>query len=121
MKEITVRELIKGETIMYKKVEISSDGECVCFEFVPSEKIIIELTDLVKREWGKKDTDILKTEIFVNFNTSVDEDIGIFDIWFDFAEGCDLYVIDRKVHNDLYAEVIVEMLMVQKELYQNAN
>ena len=103
---------------MDKKIEVSSDGECVCFAFVPTEKIISELTDLVKREWGKKDTDILKTEIFVNFNTSFDDDYGVFDIWFDFAEGCDLYVIDRKVHNDLYAKIIVEMLMVQKELYQ---
>ena len=106
---------------MDKKVEISSDGECVCFKFVPEEKIISELTDLVKREWGKNDTDILKTEIFVNFNTSIDDDSGIFDIWFSFDEYCDLYVIDRKVHNDLYAKIIVEMLMVQKDLYQNAN
>jgi len=106
---------------MDKKVEVSSDGECVCFAFVPSEKIIIELTDLVKREWGKKDTDILKTEIFVNFNTSIDDDYGVLDIWFDFDVNCDLYVIDRKVHNDLYTKVIVEMLMVQKELYQVVN
>ena len=105
--------------IMDKKVEISSDGECVCCAFVPSEEIISELTNLVKREWGKKDNDILKTEIFVNFNTSIDEDVGIFDIWFDFAECCDLYVIDRKSHNELYTKVIVEMLMVQKELYKN--
>jgi len=104
---------------MDEKVEISSDGECVCFAFVPSEEIISELTNLVKREWGKKDNDILKTEIFVNFNTSIDEDVGIFDVWFDFAEGCDLYVIDRKLHNELYVKVIVEMLMVQKELYKN--
>ena len=106
---------------MDKKVEISSDGECVCFAFVPSEEIIIELTDLVKREWGKKDKDILKTEIFVNFNTSIDDDIGIFDIWFSFDMYRDLYAIDRKVHNDLYAKIIVEMLMVPKELYQVVN
>jgi len=103
---------------MDKKVEISSDGECVCFAFVPSKEIIRELTELVKREWGKKDKDILKTEIFVNFNTTIDEDVGIFDVWFDFAEGCDLYAIDRKAHNGIYAKIIVEMLMVQKELYE---
>jgi len=103
---------------MDKKVEISSDGECVCFAFVPSEEIISELTNLVKKEWGKKDTDILKTEIFVNFNTSIDDDTGIFDIWFSFDEYSNLYVIDRKVHNELYTKVIVEMLMVQKELYE---
>ena len=106
---------------MDKKVEISSDGECVCFAFVPSEEIIGELTNLVKMEWGKKDKDILKTEIFVNFNTSIDDDIGIFDIWFSFDEYCDLYVIDREAHNDLYAKIIVEMLMVPKELYQVVN
>ena len=103
---------------MDKKVEISSDGECVCFAFVPSEEIISELTNLVKKEWGKKDTDILKTEIFVNFNTSIDDDTGIFDIWFSFDEYSNLYVIDRKVHNELYTKVIVEMLMMQKELYE---
>ena len=101
-----------------KKVEISSDGECVCFAFVPSEEIISELTNLVKKEWGKKDTDILKTEIFVNFNTSIDDDTGIFDIWFSCDDYSNLYVIDGKVHNELYTKVMVEMLMVQNELYE---
>ena len=106
---------------MDKKVEISSDGECVCFAFVPSEEIISELTNLVKREWGKKDKDILKTEIFVDFSTSPEEGFGTFGIWFSFDKYCDLYVIDRKAHNDLYAKIIVEMLMVPKELYQVVN